>query len=398
MSHHNSQRPLLLPRDAYDAHNAAADHCKIFAKSLALDAECLAASKNYDAARAWSLLGSRAQNILKALCAAGEAPAVSAGSSEPAASRARTASGLARCPEDVLGAIMAFVDLPMRFTCVAACSTLRDACARLSPRLEHSLVAKRFPLINTFGSASALEQHEQFVQAIDAQLGESDTAAALTALPNYFALAPRDLFRTFKDFEGENTFAVRPESSIALEAYALSLEIKARRLERAAPGEVWRFNGTQESIYVGTGELQAGTTLDVTYKFTVPEAVSERAAQLPEGESWSLIATVVASRRGASGKLQFAKIHQEHCGLDDNDQLDFDSTEMPLLAGSNPALNFIKYRADAMELWTDPCFALNYTGPCTVEGRFRWNTINDSDPMTESEARTCLEHYAAWSD
>ena len=152
MSHHNSQRPLLLPRDAYDAHNAAADHCKIFAKSLALDAECLAASKNYDAARAWSLLGSRAQNILKALCAAGEAPAVSAGSSEPAASRARTASGLARCPEDVLGAIIAFVDLPMRFTCVAACSTLRDACAHQSPRLEHSLVAKRFPLLSTFSN------------------------------------------------------------------------------------------------------------------------------------------------------------------------------------------------------------------------------------------------------
>ena len=71
---------------------------------------------------------------------------------------------------------------------------------------------------------------------------------------------------------------------------------------------------------------------------------------------------------------------------------------MPLLAGSNPALNFIKYRADAMELWTDPCFALNYTGPCTVEGRFRWNTINDSEDMTENDARCCLEHYAAWPE
>ena len=156
--------------------------------------------------------------------------------------------------------------------------------------------------------------------------------------------------------------------------------------------------GTQESIYVGTGELQVGTSLDVTYKFTIPEAVRERVVQLREGESWSLLATVVASRRGASGRLQFAKIHQEHCSLDENGQLDFDSTEMPLLAGSNPALNFIKYRADAMELWTDPCFALNYTGPCTVEGRFKWHTINDSDPMTEQEARCCLEHYAAWSE
>ena len=205
----------------------AADKLALLARGLDDAAVALHGDLTDDAQRqhVWSLLGSNAQEVLRALCAAGEAPAVSAGSSEPAASRARTASGLARFPEDVLGAIIAFVDLPMRFTCVAACSTLRDACARLSPRLEHSLLAKRFPLINTFGSASALEQHEQFVQAIDAQLGESDTAAALTALPNCFAPAPRDLFRTFKDFEGENTFAVGPQTSVALDAYTLSLEI-----------------------------------------------------------------------------------------------------------------------------------------------------------------------------
>ena len=377
-----------------------ADRLALLARGLEDAAVALGASLADDAARqgVWSQLGEDAQEVLRALCAAGAAPAVSAGSSEPAASRARSARGLACFPEDVLGAIIAFVDLPMRFTCVAACSTLRDACARLSPRLEHSLVAKRFPLINTFGSAGALEQHEQFVQAIDAQLGESDTAAALTALPNCFAPAPRDLFRTFKDFEGENTFAVGPQTSVALDAYTLSLEIKARKIESAALGEPWRFNGTQKSIYVGTGELQSIGLGNVTYKFTVPEAVRERVVQLPEGESWSLLATVVASRRGASGRLQFAKIYQEHCSLDESGQLDFDSTEMPLLAGSNPALNFIKYRADIMELWTDPCFALNYTGPCTVEGRFRWNTINDSEDMTEHDARCCLEHYAAWSE
>ena len=374
----------------------------------AADAQTLARSLNdaavaagnavvTDASRqqVWSLLGSNAQEVLRALCAAGAAPAVSAGSSEPAAlaasTRPRTARGLARFPEDVLGAIIAFVDLPMRFTCVAACRTLRDACARLSPRLEHSLLAMRFPLINTFGSASALEQHEQFVQAIDAQLGESDTAAALTALPNYFALAPRDLFRTFKDFEGENTFAVRPETSIALKAYQLSLEIEAQKIERA-----W---GTQESIYVGTGELQSIGLENVTYKFTVSEAVRERVVQLPEGESWSLLATVVASRRGASGRLQFAKIYQEHCSLDESGQLDFDSTEMPLLAGSNPALNFIKFKADNTDMWTDPVLELLHNaGSGSVEARFTWKTPNDIVDMTAHDARACLEHYVAWSD
>ena len=56
----------------------------------------------------------------------------------------------------------------------------------------------------------------------------------------------------------------------------LSREIKARKMESKGPGE-GRFNGTQESIYVGTGEVRVGTSLDVIYKFTVPEAVRERA-------------------------------------------------------------------------------------------------------------------------
>ena len=356
------------------------------------DAAVAAGASLVSDAELWSLLGSNAQEVLRALCAAGAAPAVSAGSSEPAAlaasTRPRTARGLTRFPEDVLGAIIAFVDLPMRFTCVAACSTLRDACARLSPRLEHSLVAKRFPLINSFGSASALEQHEQFVQAIDAQLGESDTAAALTALPNCFAPAPRDLFRTFKDFEGGNTYAVRPKTSIALNAYQLSLEIKALS---------WG-GGTQESIYVGTGELQSIGLENVTYKFTVSEAVRERVVQLPEGESWSLLATVVASRRGASGRLQFAKIYQEHCSLDESGQLDFDSTEMPLLAGSNPALNFIKFKADNTDMWTDPVLELFHNAEFSVEARFKWRTPDAIVDMTAHEARCCLEHYLAWSE
>ena len=361
-------------------------NARTLARSLN-DAAVAAGQSLVSDAELWSLLGSNAQEVLRALCDAGAAPAVSAGSSEPAAStRPRTARGLTRFPEDVLGAIIVFVDLPMRFTCVAACSTLRDACARQSPRLEHSLVAKRFPLINAFGSASALEQHEQFVQAIDAQLGESDTAA----LSNRTLPAPRDLFRTFKDFEGGNTYAVRPKTSIALKAYQLSLEIEAQKIERA-----W---GTQESIYVGTGELQSIGLGNVTYKFTVPEAVRERVVQLPESESWILLATVVASRRGASGKLQYAKLYQENCSLHENGQLDFDSTEMPLLAGSNPALNFIKFKADNTDMWTDPVLELFHNAEFSVEARFKWRTPDAIVDMTVHDARCCLEHYAAWSE
>ena len=342
------------------------DHCKIFAKGLALKAECLAASKDYDAARAWSLLDSRAQNVLKELCAAGEAQ-VSTVSTEPATStRPRTARGLTRFPEDVLGAIIAFVDLPMRFTCVAACSTLRDACARLSPRLEHSLLAKRFPLLSTFSNIGT---------------------------------APRELFRTFKEFEGENTYVVRPESSIALDAYTLSLVITAREIEHIAPGQGWRYTGTQEAICVGTGEFQSEAAPRVVYNFTIPEAAHERARQLDApASSWRLLTTVVASRRGASGRLQFAKLHHEECRVrGQGDEFFFENTEIPLVAG-NQALNFIKWRADDSEMYTDPVLELDAMGPSTVEAIFKWISPNDSEDMTVHDARCCLEHYLTWSE
>ena len=321
----------------------------------------------------WSLLGSNAQEVLRALCAAGAAPAVSAGSSEPAASRARTASGLARCPEDVLGAIIAFVDLPMRFTCVATCSTLRDACTRQSPRLEHSLLAKRFPLLTTFSNIGT---------------------------------APSELFRTFKEFESDNGGSRRPETSIALDAYTLSLVITAREIESAGPGQGWRYTGTQEAICVGTGELQSEAAPRVVYKFTIPDAAYERAWRLDQNEAhWWFFATVVASRRDASDRLQFAKLVHEHCHLDENDQFAFDAGEIPPVAG-NQALNFYKWKADNVDMYTDPHLELENMGPsasgaATVEATFRWQLGPmplDDDFMTERDARCCLEHYAAWSE
>ena len=304
---------------------------------------------------------------MRALCAAGEAPAVA---TEPAASRPRTARGLARFPEDVLGAIIAFVDLPMRFTCVAACSTLRDACTRQSPRLEHSLLAKRFPLLTTFSNIGT---------------------------------APSELFRTFKEFESDNGGSRRPETSIALDAYTLSLVITAREIESAGPGQGWRYTGTEDTIYVGTGRFRSGPPDgdgDITYIFTVPEAALESAVQLPESdvERWSFFATVVASRRGASGKLQYAKLYHLRCNLRQIEHLGFDVMEIPPVA-ANQALNYIKWRADDSDMYTDPVLELLYNAVSgSVEATFKWNTPNDIVDMTLHEARACLEHYAAWSE
>ena len=356
---------------------AMSSDARTLARSLN-DAAVAAGQSLVSDAELWSLLGSNAQEVLRALCAAGEAPAVSAGSSEPAASRARTASGLTRFPEDVLGAIIAFVDLPMRFTCVAACSTLRDACARLSPRLEHSLVAKRFPLLRTFSNIGT---------------------------------APSELFRTFKNFEGSafTPTARMPEATIHLDAYTLSLQLEIRDRDQLESGQLgpWR---TLETLYVG-----AGTRSDdvyAAYEFAITPGLRE---QIEDAVDLSkLRASIVASRR-IGGKLQFAKLweggHQGWGWV--GDEIHFDKDELPFDRG-NAALNFLKTRHDDTEMWEDPFVDLVWRpdvddnadrprdGPSIAEARIIWHRSEghgeDEDTMPSRDAARCLEHYAVWSD
>ena len=353
---------------SYDAEKVA-----VATKSLQDAAAAALAAVESGAApqKVWSLLTPKTQSVLRDLCAAQYSlppPATTL------ASLRMPRRGLVALSEDVLGSIIAFVDLPMRFTCVAACDTLRDACARQSPRLEHSLVVKRFPLLRSFSNIRT---------------------------------APRELFRTFKQFESEDAGfggSRRPASSIALDAYQLSLVITAREVEYITGGG-WRFMGPQEVICVGTGELQSEAAPRVVYKFTIPAAAYERASQLEE-EPWRLIATVVASRRDASGRLQFAKLLHEECGLDEDEEFDFDAGEIPSRAGTNPTLNFYKWKTDSVDMYTDPQLKLSDELDMTTRRRwiratFRWQlgpTPIEEDFMTEQEARCCLEHYAAWSD
>ena len=346
------------------------------------DAAVAAGASLVTHAELWSLLGSNAQEVLRALCGAGEAPAVSTVSTEPAAlaasTRPRIARGLARFPEDVLGAIIAFVDLPMRFTCVAACSTLRDACARLSPRLEHSLLAERFPLLRTFSNIGT---------------------------------APSELFRTFKNFEGSafTPTARMPEATIHLDAYTLSLQLEIRDRDQLESGQLgpWR---TLETLYVG-----AGTRSDdvyAAYEFAITPGLRE---QIEDAVDLSkLRASIVASRR-IGGKLQFAKLweggHQGWGWV--GDEIHFDKDELPFDRG-NAALNFLKTRHDDTEMWEDPFVDLvwrpdvddnadgpNY-GPSIAEARIIWHRSEghgeDEDTMPSRDAARCLEHYAVWSD
>ena len=109
---------------------------------------------------------------------------------------------LADLPEDLLAAIVAFADLEARAAGVAVCRALRSASERLSPRLEYSLVLRRFPLAASIVGA------------------ETPTTTN--------APSPRGLFRTFANFEalGRDERPPRPQSTVALDDYTFSLEIE----------------------------------------------------------------------------------------------------------------------------------------------------------------------------
>ena len=330
----------------------------------------------------WSLLGSNAQEVLRALCASGEAPAVSTVSTEPAAlaasTRPRTSCAVERFPEDVLGAIIAFVDLPMRFTCVAACSTFRDACARLSPRLEQSLVLKRFPLLATMG---------------------------LTGAP-----APRELFPTFEDFSRRDTLRApplrRPTSS--LDAYTLWLELELCKREPGLEGRrVWK---RMESIQVGAGALTNAE--EGLYRFTVPDAglyerfnhriLSQSASRGSPRPTWSIRAVVVATRRNASGQLQFAEVYRSF--LTDHHGFAGAVTCMQFFCYSVPvdrkniALEFIKRKFSDRDEFMDPGLHMDWhsESPSTIHAQWKWSVVDTFEDMDGREASMMLEHFADW--
>ena len=344
-------------------------NARTLARSLN-DAAVAAGASLVTDAELWSLLGSNAQEVLRALCAASEAPAVSAGSSEPAASRARTASGLERFPEDVLGAIIAFVDLPMRFTCVAACSTLRDACVRQSPRLEHSLLATRFPLLRSFSNIGT---------------------------------APSELFRTFNSFTSYTERARMPEPTVHLDAYTLSLQLDIRDRDRLE-GNRWGPWRTVETLYVGAGTRTSGAT--ATYEFAITPGLFEQIDDA--GNIYKLRASIMASRR-IGGKLQFARLWAGTYEEWDEEEFHFDKDEVPFDRG-NAALNFLKTRHDDTEMWEDPFVHCiwrpdvddNAGGASIARARIFWHRSSiheeNDNTMDLQDAARCLEHYVAWSD
>ena len=352
----------------------ALDAHKLAPLLQSFEALALAGSEVDDAAReqVWDSLSPAARQMAQAVFAARPRESAAA----VVTTRPRTSCAVERFPEDVLGAIIAFVDLPMRFTCVAACSTFRDACARLSPRLEQSLVLKRFPLLATMGLTGG-------------------------------APAPRELFRTFEDFSRREFLRAprfrRPTAS--LDAYTLWLELELCKREPGLEGRrVWR---RMESIQVGAGALtnaEAGL-----YEFTVPDAgLYERLNQTihnESGEKWSIRAVVVATRRSESGQLQFADIYRDL--LTDQDNYQSDEGEISIMRWfcydvpvdrKNTALEFINRKLNDRDAYMDPCLDMHWNSeiPSTIYARWKWSVVDTWEDMDGPEASMMLEHLADW--
>ena len=283
-------------------------------------------------------------------------------SSDDDDARPRTASGLQAFPEDVLGAIIAFVDLPMRFTCVVACRALRDAAAKLSPRLEHALVLRRYPMLATTGSSPT------------------------------DATAPRDLLRTYKRYFRSTRRFAQTQPTTTLDEYTLSLEIDVTQALPQPEGALQRFR--RRSLWIGTGTLSGGNS--PAFEFTVPAGLFEIVDDYVES-GWDLRANVMASRR-IGGRVQVAKLFQGGVAdFPDDQTIMFEWENIPHNR-RNKALGWLQRVHDSEDLYMDPQLALYWDAEAgKVDARFVFSTEHDREDMALSDACMTLEHFAEWS-
>ena len=282
-------------------------------------------------------------------------------SSDDDDARPRTASGLQAFPEDVLGAVISFVDLPMRFSCVVACGAMRDAAAKLSPRLEHALVLRRYPMLATTGSSPT------------------------------DATAPRDLLRTYKRYFRSTRRFAQTQPTTTLDEYTLSLEIDVTQALPQPEGALQRFR--RRSLWIGTGTLSGSNS--PAFEFTVPAGLFEIVDDYVES-GWDLRANVMASRR-IGGRVQVAKLFQGGVADWDETSIMFEWENIPHNR-RNKALGWLQRVHDSEDLYMDPQLALYWDAEAgKVDARFVFSTEHDREDMALSDACMTLEHFAEWS-
>ena len=336
-----------------------------------------------------SLLSPKARQLLAALTAADHAPppptAVRAppiavappsasalpptndSADERPTARPRPASGLQAFPEDVMGAIVSFVDLPMRFTCVVACGAMRDAAARLSPRLEHALVLRRYPMLATIGSSP-------------------------TAAP-----APRDLLRAYERIFRRRRSA-RPRPTTTLDDYTLTLELDVRQGHRLkdAPPQHLGYERMSE-LWIATGTFSGDD--EPTFEFTVPSTFEDVTSR-DDYSSWVVTAKVMVSRRTGGGRVQIAMLFDGGGEEYGDEVLAFDWSTIPHNR-RNKALHWLNppnFAEPDSYIWRVPQLFL--TWPCRspkLKAHFMMRDENGLGGMSLSEACMTLEHFVEWS-
>ena len=269
-------------------------------------------------------------------------------------------------PEDALGAIASFSDIKT-LTCVATCRALRDAAAKLRPRLEHSLVLKRFPLLTT--------------------LETSPTGAP----------APHELFRTFAGYsDGDSRRPPRSQPTTALDDYTFLLEFF-----------LWdrKTKNKDRSVFVTTGTLSPGVGAQPTpsFEFTIPGAIMDDAARLRRPTSFK--ARIVATRQ-VNGRPQFANLY---CGaIEDFDEegIMFEWLEIPANP-QNAGLQWQLRNDIDNDMYCQPELRLfwaaesdrfvNRQSKLQASMAF-WTEGGGTEVMSLSDACLCLEHYVGWSE
>ena len=287
-------------------------------------------------------------------------PPTSDPAGERPTARPRPASGLQAFPEDVLGAIVSFVDLPMRFTCVVACGAMRDAAARLSPRLEHALVLRRYPMLATIGSSP-------------------------TAAP-----APRDLLRAYERIFRHRRSA-RPRPTTPLGDYTLSLGLDVT--PTVPPPEGVR----RRSLWIGTGTFSGDD--EATFEFTVPDDLfATITAELHKG--WEMEAKVMVSRRTGGGRVQIANLFDGGVEEYGNQEVIFDWSIIPHNR-RNKALHWLNPAGFAEPnnyLWNVPKLFLTWpVWTPKLKADFMMRNEDGLVGMSSSEACMTLEHFVEWS-
>ena len=287
-------------------------------------------------------------------------PPTSDPAGERPTARPRPASGLQAFPEDVLGAIVSFVDLPMRFTCVVACGAMRDAAARLSPRLEHALVLRRYPMLATIGSSP-------------------------TAAPE-----PCDLLRAYERIFRHRRSA-RPRPTTTLDDYTLSLELDVT--QAVPPPEGVR----RRSLWIGTGTFSGDD--EATFEFTVPDDLFETiTAELHKG--WEMEAKVMVSRRTGGGRVQIANLFDGGVEEYGNQEVIFDWSIIPHNR-RNKALHWLNPAGFAEPnnyLWNVPKLFLTWpVWTPKLKADFMMRNEDGLVGMSRSEACMTLEHFVEWS-